>query len=271
MTVIAGGAWCAGAFATGMQLDSPALVSTAMNQWLRLVPDPLGRNYQVLKAFITQGAYAAAPSESSMRAEAQVQSTKTAWGTEYSYYWRFVVPPDWINYGASSYAAALQLHDVNAPAIARRPTMAGEIIDNVFALNMSNTGQPAGVTVATMNIVAGTEYEVFIRALWADGTHVAAASGRFAAYFNGTQVYSLNGVKNTWDDGTPTEPSPPYLKAGIYQPNTGDAWWTGKQLTMYHVASVVGSADETNETLRAYVDAQLAANGRAARPTGVAP
>lgn len=72
MTVIAGGAWCAGAFATGMQLDSPALVSTAMNQWLRLVPDPLGRNYQVLKAFITQGAYAAAPSESSMCAEAQV-------------------------------------------------------------------------------------------------------------------------------------------------------------------------------------------------------
>ena len=110
MSVISGGTWCAGAFRNRMQIDSPALIVTALNQWMGLAPDPLGRDYLVARAHITHGAYASAPSDSSKRAECQSQSTAVVWGTEYVYHWRIVIPPDWVNYGPSSYAAIAQAH-----------------------------------------------------------------------------------------------------------------------------------------------------------------
>lgn len=267
MTVLAGGVWCDGAFTNRMQSDTPVpSASTALNQYARLVPDDQGRPYNVLRTYCAQSVYAALATDGAKRAETQAQSTVEAWGTAYAHHWRMVVPADWVNYGASSYAVIAQCHDVNAGGVGRRPTLACEVINNVLQWVMSNTASPAGVVVYSRSIAPGQQLEFTLIANWSDGTHVTAAAGRFDLYDGDALVYSLSGQKNTWDDGAPTDANPPYLKAGIYQPNTGDAWWAGRQLSMHHVASIVATADETPQSLRAYVNARLSANSTAPRP-----
>ena len=256
MNVVAGGVFCAGAFDNSMQSDSPALTSTALSQWSHLDADPLGRDFMVLKSTITQGAYVAAPSDSAKRAEVQSRSVKVLWGQNYTYHWRIIIPTDWINYGATSYAIVAQMHDVNAPGIGRRPSAAFEIIDNILSLNLSRTAIPTGFSGWSIPIRAGDEIELTVHARWADGTNEADGNGVFRAYHNGSLCYSISG-RNTWDNGAPSEPNPPFLKAGIYQPNTGDAWWVGKRLTCYHVAAFVAGGFETPESCRAYVDGLL--------------
>lgn len=266
MSIIAGGVWCDAAFSNRMQSDTPIAGSTVLNQYAQLVPDPLGRAYNVLRAYCSQGVYAALGTDGAKRAEVQAQSTVEAWGTTYAHHWRIVVPTDWVNYGASSYAVVAQCHDVNVAAVGRRPTLAAEVVNNVLVWTLSTTASPAGVVVYSKNISAGQELEFTLLARWADGTNEAAANGRFDLYDGDALVYSLTGQKNTWD-GTPvTEPNPPYIKAGIYQPNTGDAWWAGRQLSMCHVATIVASADETPASLRAYVNARLAAKPNTPKP-----
>jgi hypothetical protein len=250
-----------------MQSDTPVpSASTQLNQYAYLVSDPLGRPYNVLRTYCAQSVYAALGTDGAKRAECQAQSTVEVWGTTYAHQWRIVVPPDWVNYGASSYAVIAQCHDVNVAAVGRRPTLACEIVNNVAHWNMSNTANPAGVNVYSKNIAAGQELEFTLIVRWADGTNDAAANGRFDLYDGDRLVYSLTGQKNTWDGNSTTEPNPPYIKAGIYQPNTGDSWWAGRQLTMFHVATVVGTADETPASLRAWVNARLAANSNAPGP-----
>lgn len=256
INVISGGVFCAGAFENAMQADSPALTTTVLSQWLHLSPDPLGRDFMVLKSTVTQAAYASAPSDSAKRAEVQSRSTKVEWGKDYTYHWRIIIPIDWINYGASSYAVVAQMHEVNAPNVGRRPTAAFEIIDNVLHLNLSRSSIPAGDSVWSIPIIAGDEIELTVHARWADGTNESDGNGLLRVYHNGALCYSLAG-RNTWDNGTPSEPNPPYLKAGIYQPNTGDAWWVGKRLTCYHVAALVADGFETPESCRSFVDSQL--------------
>lgn len=267
MSIVAGGVWCDGAFTNRMQSDTAVpSATTQLNQYACLVPDPLGRPYNVLRTYCAQSIYAALGTDGSKRAEVQGQSTAEVWGTTYVHQWRIVIPPDWVNYGASSYAVIAQCHDVNVAAIARRPTLACEIIDNVLHWNMSNTANPGGVNVYSKAISVGQELEFTLIARWADGTNEAAANGVFDLYDGDTLAYSLRGQKNTWDGNAVTEPNPPYVKAGIYQPNTGDSWWAGRQLSMCHVATVVGTADETPASLRAYVNARLIASSSEPRP-----
>lgn len=266
MTIISGGVWCDGAFNLRMQADTPLNpATTTLNQYMRLVPDPLGRPYNVMRAVCFQSVAAALGTSGSLRAEAQSPTTAVVWGQTYVYHWRIVVPPDWINYGPSSTATIAQCHEVNAAAVARRPTLDCDIVDNVLKWNLSMTSIPAGVAIYSKNIAPGSEVEFTLRARWADGTNEPAANGVFELHDGGTLVYSLNGQKNTWD-GTPvTEPNPPYIKAGIYQPNSGAAWWAGRQLSMCHVATIVADADETPASLRSFVDQRLAANGNSAK------
>lgn len=256
MNVIAGGVFCDGAFDAALQADSPDGVSTRMSEWLSLAPDPLGRDYLVLKATITQGVYAASPGDSTRRSELQSRSTLVEWGRDYSYHWRIIIPPDWINYGQTSYAVIAQMHDINAPGIGRRPAVAFEIIDNVLCCNMSNTSNPFGVNVFSLAIAAGDEVEITCNVHWADGTNSAAVNGTIRYYVGDTLVYSAAG-KNTWDDGSPSEPNPPYLKSGIYQPNSEDSWWVGKRLTCYHVAGIVADGFISPSEFRSYVNSRL--------------
>lgn len=267
MSILAGGVWCDGAFRNRMQSDTPIpSASTQLNQWACMAPDPLERPFNVLRTYCAQGVYAALASDGAKRAEVQAQSTVEVWGTTYVHQWRIVVPPDWVNYGASSYAVIAQCHDVNVGAVGRRPTLACEVINNVAHWNMSNTANAAGVNVYSKPISAGQELEFTLIVRWADGTNDAAANGRFDLYDGDALVYSLTGAKNTWDGNAVSEPNPPYIKAGIYQPNTGDAWWAGRQLAMCHVATIVASAEETPASLRAWVNDRLAANSNAPRP-----
>lgn len=268
MTIVAGGVWCDGAFANLMQSDSPVpSASTALNQYISLVPDPLGRPYNVLRAYCSHGVFAALGTDGSKRAEVQARTTSEVWGTTYVHQWRILIPPDWINYGPTSYVVIAQCHDVDAAAVGRRPTLACEVIDNVASWVMTNTGSPPGGTIVySRPITAGEELEFTLRVRWADGTNDAAANGRFDLYDGDSLVYSLAGQKNTWDGNASTEPNPPYIKAGVYQPNTGDSWWAGRQLAVFHVATIAATSDETPASLRRYVDARLAANSNASRP-----
>lgn len=261
MIVLAGGAFGSGAFDLALQADSPDGVSTRLSQWLALVPDPLGRDYLVLKATITQSVYAATPNESTKRAELQSRSTVIEWGNDYSYHWRIIIPPDWINYGPTSYAVIAQMHDINAPNVGRRPAVAFEIIDNVMHCNMSNTENPFGVNVFSVPVNAGDELEITCNVHWADGTNAASNSGIIRYYLGNNLVYYSEG-KNTWDNGSPSEPNPPYLKSGIYQPNSSDAWWVGKRLTCYHVAGIVAEGFIDPSEFREYVNRSLMPRGK---------
>jgi len=257
MDIIAGGVFSAGAFENQMQCDSPALVTTTLNQWIALSADPLGRDYLTLRARIAQRDYVVAPSSSSTRAELQSRSTVVSWGQPITYHWRIVFPPDWVNHGPSSYAVVGQMHDINAPGVGRRPAVAFDVIDNVLKCVMSNTASPLGVTVCDMPISAGQEVSITVHANWADGTNEPAEDGVFRVYFDGVLSYDGSGVKNTWDNGSPSEPNPPYLKCGIYQPNTGDSWWVGKSLTIYTVAAFVAAGFEDVLSCAEYVNSIL--------------
>jgi len=260
MTILAGGVFCAGAFANVMQIDSPALVGTALNQWARLVNDPIGRPFSVLKCAVAQGNYAAAPSSSAKRAEVNETSTHPSWGVEYTYYWRFIIPPDWVNFGGTTQVVAFQIHDLDSLSIARNPPMLGLIVNNVLTIQTANDAHPSGVAVYTMSVAPSQEIEIFMRIKWADTYHVVAALGKQQITVNGSLVYSNDGQLNTYNDGV-TETTSPYLKAGMYWPNMdSDAALVGKSGNMYHVASMVGDSSETLATMQAYVAAALAAN-----------
>lgn len=260
MEKIAGGVWGAGAFNNNMQLDSPALTPYQMNRFLSLTDDPLGRGFAVLRTHIAQSDFAAGANElSTERAEMQSRSTVSVWGVEYTYHWRLIIPPKWINHGADSFASVAQLHDVNAPGIGRRPTFMVELIDNQLHFVLSRTDDPLGIELFALDVSPGDDISFTIQAKWADGFHVPAAEGVFRIYTDAGLVASLDGQKNTWDSGAPEEPSPPYLKAGIYQPLYSAPWWTGKQIEMYHVASAIYTTGTTHAQAVADVADELVA------------
>lgn len=271
MTILAGGAWCDGAFASSMQSDSPTSPTTQLNQYLRLVPDPLGRPYLVLRADCFQSVYAALATSGALRAEASVQSSIEAWGATYAHHWRLIFPGDLPSLGVGQSYTVAQMHDVNAPGVGRRPTLAADVEDDVMSWVLSTTASPTGTVVYSRPIVRGMEIDFTLRARWADGTNEPDANGVFELYERDALVYQSNGTRNTWDNGTPPEPNPPYLKAGVYQPDFGEGWWAGRGLWMYHVASIVATGDETPTSLRRYVDSRLTANTSAPRAVYVRP
>lgn len=267
MSIIAGGVWCDGAFQNRLLLGSPGGVNSVLDQWARLVPDPRGRAYNVLRAYISHGAYVAAPGDSTKRAEAAAASNVAQWGRADTMQWRVVVPSDMPTWDAAQSYTIAQMHDVDAALIVRRPTLHCEVRGSTLYWELSNDAVPAGRVLYSYTFAPGEELEFTLRVRWADGTHDTAENGYIMLWHSDTLVYSESGQVNTWADGTGTsEPNPPFLKAGIYQPNTGAAWWAGREFWMFHVASIVASADETPASLRAYVDARLAAKPNTPKP-----
>ena len=266
MTIIAGGVWCDGAFGRRMAIGSPAGVSTALNQWARLVPDPLGRPYNVLRCYISNGAYVASPSNDTKRAEVSAASDVAVWGQAQTMQWRIVVPPDLPTWDVAQSYTIAQMHDVDAALVARRPTLHCEVRGNTLYWEISYDAVSAGRILYSYTFSRGEQLEFTLRARWADGSHDTAGNAYLMLWHGDALVYSEAGQINTWADVGSSEPNPPFLKAGIYQPDTGASWWVGREFWAYHVASIVATADETPQSLRTYVDSRLAANSNLPRP-----
>ncbi len=274
MSIIAGGAFCAaGSFdSQKCSVNSPQTAYTGQtvtkfNDFIQLADDPKGRKFNVLKCRINQSAYDAAPSLGvsfatwTHRAEANVGggATYSPWGSQYTYYGRFIpIPPNGASLGASMDIVVWQLHEVSGPVAPHEPTFAIHLLDNTLSFRQFTTDISSN-DFFTMPVTPGQEVEIFARITWADGTHVAAAAGVYEWTVDGVPVYTANGIKNTWNDGG-SETSPPALRAGVYQSANAAAWWVAKEWTVHHVAMVVGTSAESNDSMRAYVDAQIAAN-----------
>ena len=259
MSIVIGGAFAAGAFANNLRAETAGVANTLMSQWLRLAPDPLGRPYNVMAARIAQRDYDDYPGLSKYRSEVAGVYTLSSWGVTYTYQWRFVAPPDYATLGPSFWVVVGQVHDVNAGAVGRQPTLAIEYSDGTLRVRNSFDAYPTGQVLYTTPYVAGTEYELTIRVRWADGTNAPDADGYFELYHGDRLVASFTG-RNTWAGNASTEPNPPYIKGGVYQSGYGYPAWQGKAASIYYVAAAAGTGDETPASMRAQVDAQLAAN-----------
>lgn len=264
MSIILGGAFAAGAFANGMRSEVATTPSSSLSQWLQLRPDPLGRQYTALAATIAMNDYYAYPGLSKYRSETAGNYFLLGWNQSYTYHWRFVVPKDWVTLGVGTDVIVMQMHDVNAGAVGRRPTFAGSIKDSSIELVFSLDATPLGQTVYSTPCIAGQEYEFSIRARWADGTNAPDANGLIEIYNGDTLVTSFAG-RNTWAGNASTEPNPPYIKAGVYQAGPGYGWWAGKSALMYYVAALCATGDETPASLRAQINQQLGVNSNAAK------
>lgn len=261
-----GGAWAARVFNPAQWLvASPANNTTAWSSWAAMVPDPLGRDYQVLRSYINQSVYLADPGSPRLRAEIQTRVSQLNWGDTHTYQWRMICPKNVVNHGPNVYVIVLQCHDQNAVNVARRPSFDIAYHDGRLEAKLARSANPNGIDIWDREIAPGEEIEITVRAKWADGTHVAAAEGLFELYVNGDLVYQLAGEKNTWDSGTPAEDYPPFLKAGVYQSQNGEAAWEGKEFTWYHVGSIVSNdLSDTPVALRALIDGGLKQNSRRA-------
>jgi len=274
VSIISGGAYCApGSFNTTRDsVNSPQTayagqLVTKFNDFIQPADDPKGRGYNVLKCRINQSAYDAHPSLGdpystwTLRAEVNVGGgvTYSPWGSQYTYYGRFIpIPPGGASIGASADVVVFQLHEVAGPVAPHEPAFSIHLLDSTLVFRQWTTGISSN-DFYSLPVVAGQEVEIFARITWADGTHVAAANGVYEWTVNGVQVYTSNGIKNTWDDSG-SEISPPALRVGVYQSNNGAAWWVGKEWVTHHVAVVIGDSSESVASLRAYVDAQIAAH-----------
>ena len=262
MTPIIGGVFAAGGFSNNLNSEVAGTTSPSFSQWLHLAPDPLGRPYNCLRAYISQTDYYVPGGQNKYRSEIAGKFQNLSWNQTYIYHWRMVVPRDWINLGASSYLVVFQMHDVNGGSVSRRPTFAGEIANGSLDLVFSRDSVTGGETVYSTPVTAGQEFEITIRVRWADGTNAPDSDG-FVEIFDGDAlVYSGSG-RNTWAGTAITEPNPPYLKCGVYQPGPGSSWWNGRAATMYFQAAFVIDGDYAPAQLRQWVDAQLRDNSNA--------
>lgn len=259
MTPLIGGVFAAGGFANNMNSEVAGTTSPVFSQWLCLAPDPLGRPYNCLRAYISQTDYYVPGGQNKYRSEVAGKYQNLSWNQTYTYHWRFVVPRDWVNLGAGSDLIVMQMHDVNGGAVGRQPTFAGRIENGVLKLVFARDSVPSGENVYSTPVTAGQEFEITIRVRWADGTNAPDAAG-FVEIFNGEALVYVGTGRNTWAGTAITEPNPPYIKAGVYQPGPGSSWWDGKAATMYYPVSMVVDDGYSVAQLRQWVNRQLADN-----------
>jgi hypothetical protein len=251
-----GGAWCAGVWEPQKwMISTPGSTNSDFNTWFKLVPDPLGRDYLVMRAYITQRAHDV--SADIKRSEVQTRVDQALWGEVNTYHWRMIAPKNLVNLGPDVYVIVLQCHDENLPGIPRRPTFDIAYHNGQLEAKLVRTANPSGLDVWQHTVTPGEEIEITVRAKWADGTNVDAADGVIELYFGDALVYSLVGEKNTHDDGVPSERYPPYLKAGVYQSQFDEPAWAGKDFAWYHVGSMQSNEGDYPATLRAIIDAGL--------------
>lgn len=264
--IVAGGALAYG----GLQISggdirihnhAPGQVNTALDQWARLAPVPGMDDLYALRCRIHQSDYAAVPANNQLvygkRAEIVVKPEILAWGAEYTYYWRFVIDPDWVFLDGETTTVIHQVHEMGASASPpANPVFAAVYGPGGYQIIWRHDGIPDGQVIYSSSAQPGDEIEVFLRVKWADVSHVAAAAGIFELSVNGVEAFSANAQQNTWN--VPEDTYPPYPTAGTYRYDPTAPWWAGHDKTMYHVALVVGDTTETLTSIRAHVADQMA-------------
>lgn len=224
--------------------------------WFRLVADPLRRGNRVVRSWISHRDYALNPIRASKSAELKQAESVPQWGQTYTYYWRHIIDPAWVSYPGEENTVIGQLHEVNGPVGQHRPTFEFHLSQGQLIFMHTIDAYTLGVTVYSMPFSPGQEVETFVRARWADGSHVADAQGILELYVNGQLVWQINGQRNTWAPNPDDHPC--YMVGGVYVPEQL-AWWTGRERAVYIAAMVVGDADESADSMAARVSAEMAA------------
>lgn len=224
--------------------------------WFRLCPDPLGRGFLVARAWVSHRDYALNPVRASKSAELKQNENIATWGATYTYYWRHVIDPNWRTWPSEDNTILGQVHEVNGPAGVHRPTFEFHLSGGRLRAIHTIDAYTLGATVYDRAFQPGEDFDVFLRAKWADGSHVADAQGVLQMFVNGDLVWSIDGQRNTW------APNPdnyaPYMVGGCYVPESDLSWWSGRDRTAYLVGMAVGDAFETRDTMRTAVIAGLA-------------
>lgn len=235
--ILIGGNFASGAARTGWQYQS---AETGLANRLKL---GYKHGYgTMLIAHTTQRDF---DDSASYRAELSASSTLATWGKVFSAAWRFVIPPNWVTYDSEAATTVLQMHDVNAGEVSRRPSFAGEIEAGVLSLKLSHDDTPAGGTVmASMPVVPGQEVAVGLNVRWADGTNEALDNGFAHVYLDGSLAGSVTG-RTHW---AALDDNPPYMKVGVYVPSTA-GWWDGKSREVWHRGAVLGDENESQAEL----------------------
>jgi hypothetical protein len=237
-----------------------------LSSWLRIARDPRGGDIVGLMTRLAERDFTDFPGLNKYRSEIRGNFQLLSWNETYWYHWRFVVPPDWFNLGAGSEIIVGQMHEVNGGNVGRRPTFAWEITENRLHAVFSYDSIPGGVSVWSTEVKPGMEFDLAVRVRWADGTNAPDSQGSVEVY-NGSQLVYNEVGRNTWA-GTPiTEPNPPYIKCGVYQPGPAFPWWAGRASEIFHIACQVWPGDTPPAVFRRAVEDALVLNS--GRPIGI--
>lgn len=228
--------------------------------WGRLVPDPLGRSFQVLRCRINQSDYEKVPTNNKTtygkRCEIIIKPEQFVWGQLQTFYWRFIIDPRWQFLPGETTTIVHQVHEMGESASPpANPVIAATFSNGLYQIGWRNDLIPGGQFIYSGAAKPGDEIEVFARLRWADVSHVPADQGIFEWAVNGQPVFEANGVQNTWN--VPEDEHPPYMTAGCYRYDPTAPWWADHEKTMFHVAAAVGDDDETLQSMRLHVQAQL--------------
>jgi hypothetical protein len=139
------------------------------------------------------------------------------------------------------------MHEVNAAAVARRPSFAGELRDGSMEIILAHDDATGGDVMATIPITSGRDISIWVEAKWADGTNEPLANGYIDLYVDGLLIAQRTG-RNHWST---VDPNPPYLKCGVYVPDGAAAWWAGKGRTMWHRGAIMADGGESFDQLQA--------------------
>lgn len=238
MSILVGGNFASGAAVPGFTVQSS---SSSMGSRIRLAKMDDGTIG--LASTLHHKDYA---DTGQLRSELSANSALATWGKVFRAGWIVRLPPGWVNHGSEEGQVLLQMHEVNAAAVSRRPAFAGELRDGVLSVILAHDDAPDGDILTTVHMVPGRDYSIWAEVRWADGTNEPTANGYLNLYVDGALVAQRTG-RNHW---ATVDPNPPYLKCGVYVPDGASPWWAGKSRTVWHRGAVMADGGESFEALQ---------------------
>lgn len=239
MSILVGGNFASGAAVPGFTVQSS---SSSMGSRIRLAKMDDGTIG--LASTLHHADYAAT---GQLRSELSANPALATWGKVFRAGWIVRLPPGWVNHGSEQGQVVLQMHEINAAAVSRRPAFAGEIRDSEMEIILAHDDATGGDVLATVHMTPGRDYSIWAEVRWADGTNEPTANGYIDLYVDGALVAQRTG-RNHW---ATVDPNPPYLKCGMYVPVGTDPWWQGKSRTVWHRGAVMADGGESFDSLHA--------------------